>query len=178
MKRQTIIKIIAIVGYAIFVLVSFLKGFSPGKQIGFNFFSFVAAMLKVLPFAFILIGLFEVWVKKETVEKHLGEGSSIMCYFWMILLASSTVGGLYVAFPIAYALYNKGAKLSVIFTYIGAAAIARIPMAIFEASFMGIKFTTIRLLTSIPLVIITAILLGDYLTKKNYKIKCDPQKSV
>ena len=171
MKRQAIIKIIAVIGYAIFVLVSFQKGFSPGKQICFNFFSFAVAMLKVLPFAFILIGLFDVWVKKETVEKHLGEGSSVISYFWMILLASTTAGGLYVAFPIAYALYNKGAKLSVIFTYIGAAAVARIPMAIFEASFMGIKFTTIRLFTSVPLVIITAILLGNYLTKKNFKMK-------
>jgi uncharacterized membrane protein YraQ (UPF0718 family) len=87
-----------------------------------------------------------------------------------VLLAGTTVGGLYVAFPVAYSLYSKGAKLSVIFTYLGAAAICRVPMTIFEASFMGIKFTTIRLLVSLPLVIVTSILLGNYLAKRNYKI--------
>jgi hypothetical protein len=44
-------------------------------------------------------------------------------------------------------------------------------MAIFEASFLGIKFTIIRLMVSIPLVILTSIALGDYLTKRNYKIE-------
>ncbi len=127
-------------------------------------------MFKILPCAFILIGLFEVWVRRETVEKHLGERSGIRGYIWAVLLAGTTVGGLYVAFPVAYSLYGKGAKLSVIFTYLGAAAICRVPMTIFEASFMGIKFTTIRLLVSLPLVIVTSILLGDYLTKRNYRI--------
>ena len=127
-------------------------------------------MLKILPCAFILMGLFEIWVKKETIEKHFGEKSGVRGYVWGILLASTTVGGLYMAFPIAYTLYNKGAKLSIIFTYIGASAICRVPMTIFEASFLGVKFTAIRLLVSIPLVVITSMLLGNYLRKRNYRI--------
>jgi hypothetical protein len=43
-------------------------------------------------------------------------------------------------------------------------------MTIFEASFLGVKFSAIRLLVAIPLVIITSMLLGDYLTKRKYKI--------
>ena len=75
-----------------------------------------------------------------------------------------------VAFPVAYSLYSKGARLSVIFTYIGAAAICRVPMTIFEASFLGIKFTAIRLLVALPLVVVSSIVLGGYLRKRNYKI--------
>jgi len=170
MKRNDVIKIVGISGYILFLIISFILGFNPGKEIGYNFVSFSVDMLMILPGAFILIGLFEVWVKRETVERHLGEESGIRGYIWAILLAGTTVGGLYVAFPVAYALYSKGAKLSVIFTYVGAAAICRVPMVIFEASFMGIKFTAIRMLVSLPLVIITSILLGNYLTKRNYKI--------
>ena len=166
-----IIKIISLSAYLLFIAVSLITGFNPGKQIGLNFVDFSVEMLKILPFAFILIGLFEVWVKRETVERHLGEKSGIKGYIWAILLAGTTVGGLYVAFPVAYSLYSKGAKLSVIFTYISASAICRVPMTIFEASFLGIKFTAIRFLVSIPLVIITSILLGNYLTKPNYKIE-------
>jgi len=170
MKRNDILKIVGISCYFLFLIVSLLFGFNPGKEIGQNFASFSVYMLQILPCAFILIGLFEVWVKRETVERHLGKESGIRGYMWALLLASTTVGGLYVAFPVAYSLGSKGAKLSVIFTYIGASAICRVPMAIFEASFMGIKFTAIRLLVSLPLVILTSILLGDYLTKRNYKI--------
>ena len=164
------IKALAVVIYFVFILSSFVIGFKPGKQIGHNFISFSIEMLKLLPCAFILIGLFEVWVKKESVEKHLGKDSGILSYIWIILLAGTTVGGLYVAFPVAYSLCKKGAKLSIIFTYIGASAICRVPMTIFEASFMGIKFSLIRLIVSIPLVILSSIWLGNYLEKRNYRI--------
>jgi uncharacterized membrane protein YraQ (UPF0718 family) len=170
MKRNVKIKIAYILTYILFLIVSFILEYNPGKEIAFNFISFLIYMLKVLPCAFILIGLFEVWVKKEVIEKHLGEESGIKGYAWVILLAGTIAGGLLVAFPIAYSLYNKGAKLSIVFTYIGAAAICRVPMTMFEASFMGVKFTTIRLLVSLPLVIITSILLGNYLSKRNYKM--------
>ena len=168
MPRKKIIRIAAFSAYAVFIVVSWLLGYHPGQEISRNFASFSLEMLKILPCAFILIGLFEVWVKKETVEKPLGERSGIKGYLWAVLLSSSVVGGLYVAFPVAYSLYSKGAKLGVIFTYLGASAICRVPMGIFEASFLGIKFTTIRLLVSIPLVIISSMILGRYLAKKNY----------
>ena len=170
MKRNAIIRIVGLSAYILFVVASFIIGFNPGKEIGYNFASFSMDMLKILPGAFLLIGLFEVWVKRETVEKHFGEESGIRGYMWAVLLAGTTVGGIYIAFPIAYSLYGKGAKLSIIFTYLGASAICRIPMAIFEASFLGIKFTAIRLLVSLPLVIIASILLDRYLTKRNYKM--------
>jgi len=170
MKRNNRVKIVGLSGYVLFLIVSWILGFNPGIEISRNFRDFSVEMLKILPCAFILIGLFEVWVKRETVEKHFGEESGIRGYIWAVLLASTTVGGLYVAFPVAYSLRSKGAKLSIIFTYIGASAICRVPMTIFEASFLGINFTAIRLLVSLPLVIVTSILLGDYLTKRNYKI--------
>ena len=170
MKKNIKIRIAYISIYFLFLAVSFVLRYNPGKEIGFNFVSFLLYMLKILPCAFILIGLFEVWVKKEVIEKHLGEESGIRGYAWVILLAGTIAGGLLVAFPIAYSLYNKGAKLSIVFTYIGAAAICRIPMTLYEASFMGVKFTMIRLLFSLPLVIITSILLEKYLSKRNYKM--------
>ena len=169
MKLNDHMKIAGMACYLLFLAASFLFGFNPGKEIGHNFFSFSVDMLKVLPCAFILIGLFEVWVKRETVEKYFGEESGISGYIWALLLGGTTVGGLYVSFPIAYSLYSKGAKLGIILTYIGASGICRVPMAIFETSFLGVKFTLIRLIISIPLVILSSIALGKYLQKRNYK---------
>ena len=170
MRRSIIIRLGIISLYVVFIIISWALGYVPGEEISRNLAVFAVDMLKLLPCAFILIGLFEVWIKRETVERHLGERSGARGYAWAILLAGTTIGGLYVAFPIAYSLYIKGAKLSVIFTYVGAAAICRIPMSIFEASFLGIKFTAIRFLVSIPLVIISSILLGKYLAKRKYRI--------
>ncbi len=168
--KNKIIKTAAVLIYIAFVSLSFIFGYNPGKLIGHNFASFSLEMIKLLPPVFILIGLFEVWVKREFIEKHLGKNSSVLSYVWAILLAGPIAGGLIPAFPIAYSLFQKGAKMSVIFTFIGAAAVCRIPMTLFEASFLGIKFTLVRLLVSIPLVIISSIWLGKYLEKKDYII--------
>ncbi|RKX87125.1 MAG: hypothetical protein DRP58_03500 [Spirochaetes bacterium] len=168
--KNKLIKTGAVLLYIIFVTLSFIFGYNPGKQIGRNFASFTMEMIKLLPFVFILIGLFDVWVKKEFIEKHLGKNSNPLSYLWAILLAGPIAGGLIAAFPVAYSLFQKGAKMSVIFTFISAAAVCRIPMTLFEASFLGIKFTLVRLLVSLPLVIISSILVGNFLEKKDYKI--------
>lgn len=154
----------------VFLVIAWVSGFEPGREISRNFVTFSLDMLKIIPGAFLLIGLFETWIKRATIEKHLGERSGIRGYLWGTLLASTTVGGLYVAFPVAYSLYHKGARLSVVFTYLGAAAICRVPLTIFELSFLGLKFTAIRLLVSLPLVIITSMLLGACLTGRNYRV--------
>ena len=170
MNEKIVRRFVPIAVYALFVVISLILGYGPGKEIGMNFAIFSIGMIKVLPCAFILIGLFEVWVKNETIQKHLGAASGFKGYVWAVLLSGTTIGGLYVAFPVAYSLYNKGARLSVIFTYLGASALCRIPMTIFEASFLGLKFSIIRLLVSLPLVIVTSMLLGTYLTKNKYEI--------
>jgi len=167
MKRGEVLLACA---YAVFLAVSIFTGFAPGLTIGKNFISFSIQMLKILPCAFLLIGLFEVWVKKETVEKQLGAESGLRGFFWSILLAGFTVGGLYVSFPVAYSMHRKGARLSVVFSYISACAVCRIPMTIFEASFLGANFSLIRLVVSTPLVIVSSIWLGNFLEKRNYRL--------
>ena len=145
-------------------------GYKSGIEIGKNFLIFLKTMMAFLPLVFILIGLFEVWVKKEVIERHLGDQSRVLGYFWALLLAGTAVGGLYVAFPVASSLYKKGARISTLFTYIGAAAVCRVPMTLFEASYLGMKFTFIRLMVAIPLIIFSSILFEKYLKDKKFSI--------
>ncbi|ADO77403.1 permease [Halanaerobium praevalens] len=159
--------------YWLFIIFSILIiiGFSLDLNIAYgvfdNFYSFFLTMIKFVPAVFILIGLFDVWVDKKLIEKHLGENSGFLAYFWVIVFASTTVGGLYVAFPVASALYKKGASPRIIFSYIGTAAICRIPMTLFEASYVGVSFTAIRWFVSIPLVIISSIFMEKIIPKKD-----------
>ncbi|MFW6252251.1 MAG: hypothetical protein ACOC27_03340, partial [Halanaerobium sp.] len=55
----------------------------------------------------------------------------------------------------------------IIFSYIGTAAICRIPMTLFEASYVGVSFTAIRWGISIPLVIISSIILEKIFSEKD-----------
>jgi hypothetical protein len=170
-KRISPFILIFLAAYAGFIIASLAAGFEFGITAGRNLLRFSKEMILILPAAFILIGLFEVWVPRSAIERHLGKDSGVLAYFWMLLLAGTTVGGIYIAFPVAYSLRQKGARLSVIFAYVGFAGVARIPMTLFELSVMGAAYTGIRLAVSIPLILLFSKLLGDYLEKKKYRIQ-------
>ncbi len=160
--------------FAIFVLVSLAVGFAPGEEIGGHFMSFFIQMLKILPCVFVIIGLFEVWVKTETVERHMGHGSGLRSYVWAFLLAGGTVGGLHVGLPVADALYRKRARLGVVIAFLSFAGISRIPMTLFEASFLGWRFTAVRFAVSLPLVLVTSAAIGRWFERSGYELP-DPE---
>ncbi|NYB74664.1 permease [Sedimentibacter hydroxybenzoicus DSM 7310] len=101
-------------------------------------------MLSILPPIFILLGLLDVWVKKETMMKYMGEKSGFIGVLIAFLLGSAAAGPLYAAFPVAMVLLKKGSKLSYVLIMIGAWSTTKIPLLLFEASSMGIKFTALR----------------------------------
>jgi len=170
-KKPLLLKFLVPVLFGIFLAVSFAAGFEPGRIAGGNLLSFGGEMIRIVPFAFILIGLFEVWVPKHVVERHLGEQAGLRAHLWAVLLAGTTVGGLYVSFPVAAALQRKGARSAFLFTYIAASGVCRIPMTLFEASFLGVDFTLIRYLTALPLIVVSSELMGAYLQRREYQIR-------
>jgi uncharacterized membrane protein YraQ (UPF0718 family) len=153
-----------------FALVSWIVNFEFGLTVWDNFLIFATDMVLILPPAFILIGLFDVWAKNESIEKHFGQTNNPLRFIYSILLASTTVGGTFVAFPLANSLYHKGAKYSSVFTYVTAASLFMIPMTIMEATMLGLTFTLTRLLSSIPFIIGGAIILEKYFEKTKYKL--------
>jgi uncharacterized membrane protein YraQ (UPF0718 family) len=172
MKPQVrqLVQLATVAAFGVFTAASFAVDFGTGKEMARTFGSTLLDMLELLPCAFILIALFDVWVRRETVERHFGKGAGIRGYLWGIVLAGLTVGGTYVAFPVAYSLFRKRARLSVIFAYVGFASVCRIPMTTFEASFMGGLFTAVRLAVSIPLVLVVSIAMGRVMEGRGYQI--------
>ena len=57
-------------------------------------------MLSVLPPIFILLGLLDVWVKRETMIRYTGKGSGIKGILIAFLLGSAAAGPLYAAFTV------------------------------------------------------------------------------
>ena len=160
MKRKVIINLSIIAAFAVFIGVSFLVDFQPGIDVGGNSTEFLWSMIRLFPGAFLLIGLFDVWIDRRLVERHLGNTSGPIGYLWMFLLACTVMAPFIVALPIAKSLSQKGARLQLVLAFLSASTICRIPMTIFEATYLGAPFSIVRLLVSIPLVIVFSEVLG------------------
>ncbi|MFH1429518.1 MAG: permease [Candidatus Margulisiibacteriota bacterium] len=163
---------IIIVLFAIFCIFSFSINYQPGIEIARdNFGAFTREMLAFLPLMFVMIGLFDVWFPRENIERHIGKGSGIKGTFWVIILANLQAGPLYGAFPVACLLWKKGASIRNVFIYLGAFSAFKIPMLTFEIGFLGLKFSLLRTLFTIPAFILIAIVMEKYLQNKYFEIK-------
>jgi len=151
--------------FVIFAVVTFFTKFSFGFKVIENFKSSFLEMISFMPFIFILIGLLEVWVSREIIEKHTGKESGVMGIVWMIPLAMLQMGSLYKAFPVAYLLWKKETSVRNIFIYLGAFTTMKIPMLSFEIGYLGLKFSILRTLFALPIFIIIAILMEKFFGK-------------
>lgn len=61
--------------FAGFIGLSYFTEFQLGIDLGNNFYIFAKDIVLILPPAFILIGLFDVWASKESIEKSFGKHS-------------------------------------------------------------------------------------------------------
>jgi uncharacterized membrane protein YraQ (UPF0718 family) len=157
--------------FALFIGFSLAFDLRLGLRAGENLLGFAREMALILPSAFVLIGLFEAWVPQHAIERHVGPDTGLRGHLWATLLAGSTVGGLMVAFPVAFALRRKGARFGVVFSYLGSAGVVRVPMTFFEISFLGVPFTLLRYAVALPLVILSAELLGRVLERRGYEMR-------
>ncbi len=113
-------------------------------------------MLLVIPPVFIILGLFDVWVPREKITKHLGRGSGLRGVLLAFFLGSAAAGPLYGAFPVAAVMARKGSSLFNILIFIGAWSTTKIPMFLFELNALGPRFAVSRLIASISGIILIA----------------------
>lgn len=141
------------------------------SQLGFKAFKITAnsvkEMLLVIPPIFVLLGLLDVWVQKETMVKYMGEDSGLKGVLLAIFIGSAAAGPLYGAFPVAAVFMKKGVKFMNILIFIGAWSTTKIPMFLFEMTALGSKFAITRLLIDIPGIIIIAYILSKIISKKD-----------
>lgn len=126
-------------------------------------------MLSLIPPIFILLGLLDVWVPRETIMKYLGDNSGFTGVALAFFLGSAAAGPLYAAFPVAGILLKKGSKFSNILIFIGAWSTTKIPLLLFEASALSWKFMLIRLAIDIPGIALIAYMIEKALTENEKK---------
>ncbi len=127
-------------------------------------------MVLILPPVFILIGLLEVWIPMDKVQKWSGNDSGIKGIVFSLALGTLPAGPLYVAFPLAGTLLRKGASISNVVIFLGARAALKIPMLIVEIEFLGLAFASLRFVFTLVAIILIAKLMEFIL-----KIKPDKE---
>ena len=118
-------------------------------------------MMLILPAVMVILGLFAIWVSKETIIKYLGKTSGLKDIFLAIILGALPTGPLYVAFPMASSLLKKGAKISNIIVFLSTWACIKIPQEMVELQFLGVRFMLLRL----SLTIIFVVIMGVFIEK-------------
>ncbi|MBU0758241.1 MAG: permease [Nanoarchaeota archaeon] len=129
------------------------------KEFAERDYSPIINILLYLPGFFILMGLFEIWLPEKFIAEHLGNHSGISGAFYSFLFGTIIPGPLYVAFPIAAMLIKKGISRYNVALFIGAWSSIKIGEEIFEFQFMGLKFMLLRLLFTIPFVILSSFVI-------------------
>jgi len=152
--------LIALAAAAVFALVFPQRGARAVEVTAFS----LREMLLVIPPVFILLGLLDVWVPRETMTRFMGPGSGLKGVLLAIFLGSAAAGPLYGAFPVAAVFMKKGVTLRNVFIFLGAWSTTKIPMFLFELSALGVRFALTRLAVDIPGIILIAWVLVSALS--------------
>ncbi len=145
-----------------------LSVFNPaqGKQATLYTLSNFKSVGMVLPPIFILIGLLDVWVPKETMVKFMGQRSGFVGGLIAVFIGAVGAGPLYVAFPIAALLIKKGARLAYVFLFLGAWTSVKLPIFMFEWASFGATFTLIHVVSSMTVYTLGAFFMEAFLSRE------------
>lgn len=126
----------------------------------------IREMLLIIPPIFILLGLLDIWVPRETMMKYMGEGSGLKGIGLAFFIGSAAAGPLYGAFPVAAVFMKKGVKFQNVLIFLGAWSTTKIPMFLFEYGALGARFALTRLLVDIPGIILISSLMAKSVSKE------------
>jgi len=123
-------------------------------------------MAAILPAVFILMGLMEIWIPKDKIQKWLGNGSGIKGAAISVALGTLPTGPLYVAFPMTATLIRKGASITNMVIFLGSWAALKIPQLMVEIKFLGIEFALLRFALTLGALLLVGLLMEVILRKK------------
>ena len=155
---KVIVILIAVISIIAFLIApdlfdNFLKGSN---------FQDILIIILYLPGLFILMGLIEVIIPKEFFIKKLGKNSGWVGSFYSFMLGSILPGPLYLSFPIAMVMVKKGVSLFNVALFVGAWSCFKIVEEVLELHFLGVKFMLLRIIITIPFVILTAYIIDRF----------------
>lgn len=135
------------------------------KSAGFQFLS----MLKIVPPIFLMIGLLDTWVPRETMMKLMGEKSGLLGIAIALFIGTMSAGPLVAAFPVAQIMLKKGARYSNVLFFLTVWASAKLPILFFQATELGILYTVVTNITLLAIYLVGTILIERILSQEEKK---------
>lgn len=123
-------------------------------------------MLTFIPAIFILLGLLDVWVGKETMMKYMGKGAGVRGSVLAFAMGALAAGPLYAAFPVACVLVKKGVSLFNVFLFVGAWSVAKVPLLLMEVASLGASYMVLRFVCNLFGIVLIAYLLDKTTTEQ------------
>ena len=178
-QKKGMIQDLIILGMILIITVILISIFPDRKgPVISTSWDFFIEMMLILPAVMVILGLFAVFVTKETIVKYLGKTSGIKGIILAIILGALPTGPLYVAFPMAAALLKKGAKISNIIVFLSAWACIKIPQEMVELQFLGPQFMLLRLILTIIFVILMGVSIEKIIEWHESRKKIEPMRGV
>jgi len=169
--KNTSLGYVAAVVCAVFLALSQLLEIELGQRLASELSALSSEMIILVPCIFTLIGLLDVWIPQEWIRTHVGEESGLRGAVYIVLLAMFQGGPLYGAFPTAHLLWNKGCSIRNVFLYLGAFSSLKIPMLLFEVSFLGWRFALVRAAIALPVFVLIAEIMATYTRRVGWQPK-------
>ena len=146
MKREGLTRDLVLLGGVLMVAVLLVVLFPQRREAVVSAsWTFFLEMVAILPAVMVMMGIFMVFVPKDTVVKHLGKTSGMKGLLLALFLGALPTGPLYVAFPLAAALLKKGTRVSNVVVFLSAWACIKLPQEMVEFQFLGPRFMITRL---------------------------------
>ncbi|WKY47888.1 permease [Eubacteriaceae bacterium ES3] len=138
-------------------------GLSALSSAGFQFVS----MLKIVPPIFLMIGLLDIWVPKETMIRFMGEKSGVVGILVAFFIGAMSAGPLVAAFPVAQIMLKKGARYSNVLFFLSIWASAKLPILFFQATALGVSYTVITNITLITVYLVGTLIIERMLSAQD-----------
>ena len=139
-------KKLLIIFATIIIIFSVLAIFYPeksatGREISFNYLKEIAL---IFPAVLVLMGLADVWIPQDKVEKYLGNNSGLKGLLLSIFMGTLPTGPVFIAFPLASQLLKKGASIMNVVVLLGAWGSLKLTQIGVEIHFLGLEFAFYR----------------------------------
>jgi len=121
----------------------------------------IIEVLFIIPVIFVLIGLIDVWVDRETMIKIMGQDSGLKGIVIAFIFGTLAAGPLVGAFPLAFIMLKKGARYANVLFFLTIWSSAKLPILMFQAQAMGLTFTIVSNIT-----LISVFLVGSLIVEK------------
>ena len=115
----------------------------------------------IMPPILILMGLMQVWIPKEWIQKYIGSQSGVKGKILCILFGTLPTGPMYVFLPMASGLLKKGASVSNIIVLLGIMSSEKLPQMLVEINFLGLRFAVTRFI----LTVVAVLIIGEMIQK-------------